>query len=221
MNYTVEYWERKKLTLIIERDNSFLVRAPKQATEQEVTDFVNRKKIWIYKKLAEKKTIEITNKKKQYVNGEWFLYLGRSHKLQIVDEQTLPLQFVNRKFSLRRDAIENAEQHFIDRYTMKGNERIEKRLNYFQRKLGRTGQWWGVKDLQYRWWSCTPSNKLYFHWKVMLAPTDVIDYIVLHELIHVVEKKHTKKFRDMMSLAMPWYEKHKEWLKVHWGELSL
>jgi predicted metal-dependent hydrolase len=221
MDYIVEYTARKKITLIIERDNSLIVRAPLQATQDELDSFIKRKRVRIYKKLAEKKYMNFTELKKQFVNGEGFLYLGRSYKLVLVDEQDTPLLFRNNRFYLRKDCVDEWERHFIYWYIAKGSGKIMERMNHFQKKIWRTGVWGWVKDLQYRRWSCTPSNKLYFHRKTMMAPWDVIDYIIAHELVHIVEKKHTKKFWDMMSLTMPWYEKHKEWLKIHWGDLVL
>ena len=221
MDYIVEHTARKKITLIIERDNSLIVRAPFQATQDELDNFIKRKRVWLYKKLAEKKYMNFTETKKQFVNGEWFLYLGRSYKLVLVDEQDVPLRFVHNTFRLRKDCIGKWEDYFIAWYIQKATDKIVDRLNYYQKKIWRTGIWWWVKDLQYRRWSCTPSNKLYFHWKVILAPWDIIDYIVAHELVHVVEKKHTKKYWDMLAIVMPWYEKYKEWLKKHWGDLVL
>lgn len=70
MDYIVEHTARKKITLIIERDNSLIVRAPLQATQDELDNFIKRKRVWIYKKLAEKKYMNFTEQKKQFVNGE-------------------------------------------------------------------------------------------------------------------------------------------------------
>lgn len=221
MDYIVQYSPRKKMTLIIERDNSLIIRAPLQATQDELDNFIKRKRVRIYKKLAVKKYMNFTEQKKQFVNGEWFLYLGRSYKLAIVDEQNTPLTFVHNTFYLRKDCAAEWEKYFTNWYIAKGTDRVIERMSYFQRKIGRTWVWGWVKDLQYRWWSCTPSNKLYFHRKIMMTPWDVIDYIIAHELVHIVEKKHTKKFRDMLAITLPWYEKHKERLKTNGWNLVL
>ena len=75
MDYTIEKSQRSKITLIIERNNSLVVRAPIIASDDDVNNFMKRKRIRIYKKFAEKKYMQFTDIKKQYVNGEGFLYL--------------------------------------------------------------------------------------------------------------------------------------------------
>ena len=70
-----------------------------------------------------------------------------------------------------------------------------------------------MKDLRNRWASCTSSDIINFHWKAILAPIDVIDYIILHELVHTREKKHSPKFWTILSGIMPDYENHKDWLR--------
>jgi predicted metal-dependent hydrolase len=91
----------------------------------------------------------------------------------------------------------------------------------FEEKLGRKAIRWWVKELRYRRGSCTKDDKIYFHRKIALAPTDVIDYIIAHELVHIIEKKHTKRFWDLLSLVFPWHEKQKRWLAENGGDLVL
>lgn len=221
MQYTTERSERKKLTLFIERDNRLIIRAPKESTDEEVSLFFGRKRLWLYQKLAQKKYMQFTDVSKEYVNWEGFLYLGRSYRLKIVDNPSVPLRLWRWYFELDRKKIKDWQKVLIERYKQKTTIRIQKRLALYEKKLGKRAVWWWVKDLKYRRGSCTTADKIYFHRKIALAPTDVQDYIIAHELVHIVEKKHTKRFWDLLGLVFPWYEKQKEWLKINGGELVL
>ena len=67
--------------------------------------------------------------------------------------------------------------------------------------------------MRYRWGSCTPKNNLNFNWRIIKAPLFVIRYIVVHELIHLIESNHTPKFWNILSIQVPDYQKAKDWLK--------
>ena len=99
MEYTVQKLPRKQFTLFIERDNSLTVRSPLEATDTEIENFVRRKQLWLYQKFAERQTQQVMTKKREFVNGEGFLYLGRNYKLQIVDDP-LRLKFSHKQFLL-------------------------------------------------------------------------------------------------------------------------
>jgi predicted metal-dependent hydrolase len=108
----------------------------------------------------------------------------------LVAEQDVPLILKNGRFCLRRDIIDQgAEQSakvvfelfFVD----KGLEHMQPRVNYFAAKVGVKPLSVSVKDLGYRWGSCSKGGKLAFHWKCMMDPTKIIDYIIVHELCHM------------------------------------
>lgn len=70
-----------------------------------------------------------------------------------------------------------------------------------------------VLDLKYRWGSCSQDGTLNFHWKTILAPMTVVDYIVVHEMAHLIEHNHTPEFWDLVGMVLSDYEKRKEWLE--------
>lgn len=187
---------------------------------------VESKRYWIYKNLAEWRDLNATRVLREYKNGEGFLYLGRSYRLLLVANQAEPLLLKNGRFCLQRDlvdegAIEAAKAAFRDYYIAKGSERITQRLNYYAPKVGITPHGIDVRELGNRWASCSPNGNLAFHWKCMMAPQSIIDYIVVHELCHFHHLDHTDAFWNEVDKIIPNYGERKEWLRVNGAGLDV
>ena len=130
---------------------------------------------------------------RDYVNGEGFLYLGRSYRLKLVSELAEPLMLKDGYFCLRttNGSAPDADAAFKAFYREKGAIRIPPRVAYFQAKMDVEPRAIKVLDLKHRWASCTPGGNLNFHWKCMMAPLTILDYIVVHELAHLIYPNHT------------------------------
>ena len=224
--YEVVRSRRSTADIIIERDGSVLVRAPEWADDEQVKTIVESKHYWIYQSLAEWRDLNATRVLREYKNGEGFLYLGRAYRLLLVTEQEEPLQLRNGRFTLRRDLVERGEiaaakAAFRDYYIARGLDRIRQRVTYFSPKVGVTTTAVEVRELGNRWASCAPSGKLAFHWKCMMAPQLIIDYIVVHELCHFHHRDHTDAFWNEVDKVMPEYRERKEWLRKNGAALDV
>ena len=218
--------QRATADIVIERDGRVLVRAPVSVPDQRIEDLIEAKRYWIYKNLAEWRDLNATRVLREYRNGEGFLYLGRSYRLLLVANQEAPLSLKNGRFCLRRDlvdkgAIEAAKAAFRGYYIERGSERIAQRVNYYAPKVGVTPIEIDVRELGNRWASCSPNGNLAFHWKCMMAPQTIIDYIVVHELCHFHQLDHTDSFWNEVDKVMPRYREQKEWLRVHGAGLDV
>ena len=163
---------------------------------------------------------------REYRNGEGFLYLGRSYRLVLVNEQEEPLLLKNGRFALRRDLIEQgditvAKDAFRDFYVAKGHERLHRRIDYYAPKAGVNPRAIVVKELGHRWASCSVSGNLTFHWKCMMAPQTIIDYIVVHELCHLHHRDHTDAFWNEVDKVMPDFGERRDWLKKNGAGLDI
>lgn len=226
ISYQVVRSRRATADIVIERDGSILVRAPESIPDERIEDMVEAKRYWIYKNLAEWRDLNATRVLREYRNGEGFLYLGRSYRLFLVANQTEPLLLKNGRFCLQRDlvdegAIEAAKIAFRDYYIARGSERITQRLNYYAPKVGVTPHGIDVRELGNRWASCSPNGNLAFHWKCMMAPQTIIDYIVVHELCHFHHLDHTDAFWNEVDKVIPNYGERKEWLRVNGAGLDV
>ena len=95
------------------------------------------------------------------------------------------------------------------------------RVAYYQSKMGVQRKAVRILDLKNRWASCSPDGRLNFHWKCMMAPPTVLDYIVVHELAHLIYPNHTKAFWNQVDKVMPDYGERKEWLRVNGAGMDL
>jgi predicted metal-dependent hydrolase len=226
IDYEVARSRRTTADIIIERDGSVLVRAPEEMNDERIGNIVESKRYWMYKSLAEWRDLNATRVLREYKNGEGFLYLGRAYRLLLVSGQKEPLQLKNGRFCLRRDLVDHGEiaaakTAFREYYTERGLERINNRVAYFAPKVGVAPRKVDVHEIGNRWASCSPSGKISFHWKCMMAPQTIIDYIVVHELCHFHHRDHTEVFWNEVDKAMPAYRERKEWLRKNGAGLDI
>ncbi len=218
--------QRKTADVVIERDGRISVRVPTHLSEEQADAVVERKRLWIYRNLAEWRDLNATRVVREWVNGEGFLYLGASYRLLLSQEQDEPLKLKDGRFYLQRKIIETggeeaAKRVFEKFYIEKGTERIKKRVAYFAPKVGVSPSSIEVKEIGYRWGSCSPEGRLSFHWKCMMATPRVIDYIVVHELCHLHHRDHTEAFWNEVDKVMPDYRELKNWLRTNGAAFEL
>ncbi len=218
--------DRKTTDIVIERNGIIVVRPPLNHTPEQVDAIVESKRMWIYRNLAEWRDLNATAVIREWVNGETFLYLGRSYRLSLVIQQSEALKLKEGRFCLNRQLIdkggtEAAKKAFETYYIEKGLQRISERVKYYAPKTGVTASSIKVKDMGFRWASCSASGSLSFHWKCMMAPAKIIDYIIVHELCHMHCRNHTEVFWNEVDKVMPDYRERKEWLKKNGAGLSL
>ncbi|WP_298849856.1 SprT family zinc-dependent metalloprotease [uncultured Aquimonas sp.] len=206
---------RRTLQITVDRDGALLLSAPPDVGEAVLRAFVMDKRFWIYTKLAEKDRLQRLVPRKQYVGGEGFLYLGRSFRLKLVDTQDVPLKLAAGRFCLRRDALPAAREHFVRWYSERARAWLSSRVADYQSRMEVAPAGVRVQDLGYRWGSCGKGDWLYFHWKAILLPARIAEYVVVHEIAHLHEPHHTPAFWLRIERAMPDYEKRKAWLAEH------
>jgi len=221
--YTLTRSKRKTASIYIERDGQISILVPEQLTEQQVEELIESKRKWIYTNLAEWRDLNATRVRREYVNGEGFLYLGRTYRLKLVETQDKPLMLKNGYFCLRTDnrtAID-ADAAFKEFFREKGKKRISVRVLCFQAKMGVQPKAVRIIELKNRWASCSLRENLNFHWKCMMAPPTMLDYIIVHELAHLIYANHTEAFWNEVDKVMPDYRDRKEWLRVNGAGMDL
>jgi predicted metal-dependent hydrolase len=204
--------KRKTLQITVERDGSLVMLAPPNVTKDSLRKFALEKRFWVYTKLAEKDRLHQRPLVKTFVDGEGLLYLGRSYRLRLVEDQDVPLKLQNGRFTLVRALKRAARDHLIRWYSVRAKAWLwEKAQDYVERmQVSPAGI--RVQDLGYRWGSCGKGEYLYFHWKTILLPPRIAEYVVVHELAHLDEPHHTQRFWRRVERAMPDFELRKAWL---------
>lgn len=155
--------------------------------------------------------------RREFVNGEGFPYLGRSYRLLLVDEQDVPLKLEAGRFKLMRPLAAEGRDQFIRWYTEHASPWLRRRVRKWASRMGAEPKGVEVRDLGFRWGSCGHSGNVNLHWATILLPISVVDYVIVHELAHLVEQNHTTEFWQRVGRTLPEYPQRKTWLAEHGG----
>ncbi|ABB16136.1 M48 family metallopeptidase [Carboxydothermus hydrogenoformans] len=204
--------KRKTIALEVTDNATLIVRAPYRVSESTIQAVIRKHYNWIIKKKKEVEARDPKVRAKEFVNGEGFLYLGKYYKLQIVEDQIEPLKFAN-AFYLSKKALPHAKKVFTEWYKKAALEKITERVQFYAKMGGYKYSRINITSAQRRWGSCSSKGNLNFSWRLIMAPLPVIDYVVVHELVHLEEKNHGKVFWTKVKILMPDYQKHEKWLK--------
>jgi predicted metal-dependent hydrolase len=202
---------RRTIALVVGSDATLTVRAPMQTPMEYIEELVCRKLQWIKNKIAE---VEVRPpfSRKRFESGESFLYLGDPYRLRIVSNAEVPLTF-KREFVLAREYRDKARELLVNWYKQEARKKITGRVEWHARRFGLTVGPIRITDAQDRWGSCGRSNSLNFSWRLIMAPLRVVDYVVIHELAHTVEKSHSRAFWNKVAIMCPTYRSGREWLR--------
>jgi predicted metal-dependent hydrolase len=206
---------RRTMEITVDRTGELLVTAPPEVSVDALRAFVEEKRFWIYTKLAERDRLHRAVPRKSFVDGEGFLYLGRTHRLKMVAEQDVPLKLANGRFLMCRDAAPLGREHLICWYSERARSWLASRAQDHAEHMGVAPAGVRVQDLGYRWGSCGKGDWLYFHWKAILLPARIAEYVVVHEMAHLHEAHHTPEFWLRVERAMPDFARRKAWLAEH------
>lgn len=207
---------RKTISLQISDKSELIIAAPYFTPTEEINRFVEEKQNWINKTIKKQKESTFKNKEREYLSGEMFYYLGESYPLEVFFEpfENTGVVFWNDRFYLNARENKNLKKHyFISWYKKKAYDFISERVDYFSRMLKLQHEIIRITSAQSQWGSCSEDNNLSFSFRLIMAPPDIIDYVIVHELIHIKEKNHSLKFWQGVEAFMPEYKKHRRWLK--------
>ena len=203
--------DRTTIEITVERDASLILRAPLDTTIERATQFVNDKRQWVYRKLAEKDALTGPPITKQFVEGEGFAYLGRSYRLTLT-EQVAGVRLERGRFHMNPSQVDQGAADMRRWYTSTGTQWLQKRIRPWEARMGEDTIEVAVRDLGYRWGSARPAEgpqRINVHWAALQLPPSLIDYILVHELAHLHETNHTPEFWAFVARLMPAYETHK------------
>jgi predicted metal-dependent hydrolase len=210
---------RKTISLHIKEDGKIVVYAPYRTPKWEIEKFFNEKESWIVEKRSEKER-SIKEAEKAFISGKKFLFLGELYPLEIQDNnKEPPLKLSFGKFVLDKNHIEEARDLFIKWYKEEAKERIIGRIDYYSKRLQLFPKGVKITSAKYRWGSCSRDDRLSFSWRMIMASFSIIDYILIHELVHIKEKNHSKRFWNYLESVHPDYKKHRLWLKENGNSL--
>lgn len=222
--YSIEWsGERSTIGLSMDEFMELTIRAPLSASEEDVEAAIGSRKDWILRTLYGIEEESDAPLDKEFVSGEKLPFNGRRYRLKtsIADVGKPILEFDQGRFELqvpeglsgckRQDQINEVVRAW---YIDQAEEHFEPRVASFARKLGVKTPRIAVDELPGRWGECN-NEEVVLHWRLVLAPTVIQDYVIAHELTHLLHEDHSKQFWNSLGAVIPDYESRREWLRVH------
>jgi predicted metal-dependent hydrolase len=211
--------KRRTIALAVTADATLIVKAPMSTPLEYIERLIARKFKWIQKAIARVESRPHPTPH-EYVEGESFLYLGKSYKLNIAKNAKEKISFKS-GFILSGKEKRHARTLLINWYKKEAKTKVTQRVEWSARRSGISFKSIKITSANKRWGSCSTVGNLNFSWRLIMAPLPVIDYVVCHELAHLEHKNHSKVFWDRVKVMYPNYEKAKTWLKRNEGMLNI
>ena len=201
--------KRKTLSLTINENAELIIRAPKRLSIEKIQDFINEKENWINRKkrLIENQIKDVTS------NHNKLLYLGNLFPINEEQNSSKELFFTGEEFianSIEPDSLSLSIKKW---YKNKFKEIALPRVAYFANKHNLMVNQVRIKNQKTMWGSCSSKNNINLNYLLLMAPMGVIDYVIVHELVHTIHRNHSTDFWDSVESIMPEFQEHKRWLQ--------
>ena len=220
--YVLVRSRRRSIGLEVGPDATLVVRAPIRIPLRLVESILREKAGWIEDKLATARRHVSLLPRHDFLTGERFPYLGREWPFVVVAFQKTPLTFDEKTgFSLDMAAFDRGEVVFEEWYRARARELLDQRVHHYAPLVGVSVPRLRITGAERRWGSCSTSGTVSFAWRLIMAPMDVVDYVVVHELAHRREMNHSARFWVVVASVLPDYDARKRWLKDHGGILTI
>ncbi|WP_297277914.1 M48 family metallopeptidase [uncultured Brachyspira sp.] len=224
----IKYKKIKNIYIRVKPDLNIYVTAPRRVTKKYIYELLEKRKEWIEDKKEEikKKNIYDTNRK-ELKSGNEIFYLGKSYILKVLKCQKENIIIAGRIMYMYADIKDDEnndariKQILLDNWYKKESLKLfDSLIKKYSSIMGLEIDTFSVKKLKSKWGSCDIRKKhITFNLELMKYPIQAIEYIVIHELAHLVEANHSRKFYDVVSLYMPEWKKHKKILDTFFNDL--
>lgn len=193
-----------------------------------IDSFVEQKSAWIEKHLKRLNSKKVV---KHYDNGEKHLYFGKEYPLSITQtpiagRSNVSLSEENIEVKIfdqipKEKHSEKIKEALLYWYLERGIEVITEKVNYYVKEMGVNYKKINLKKVSSIWGSCSPTNCLSFNRKLVMAPHEVVDYVVIHEVAHLTHRNHGSKFWNLVESFDSQYKNHRKWLRLNHHLLAI
>lgn len=209
---------RTKTASLKVEEGAVIIVVPKGLSSARIESIVNDKHDWIIDKIA-RQQLATPASSKRYLSGEAFPYLGRNYRLKVLTGDYQALKLINGRLqlTLRESAIQDyfTRGALIRWYKRNAKVKFAEKVARYSKVVGVSARSIAIKTFKSRWGSCSAEGDIDFNWVVVMAPNRIVDYIVVHELCHLLHHDHSRKFWAEVERVMPDYSECKAWLKVN------
>ena len=220
--YTLVKSRRKTIGIRIEKNGEVRVSAPIKLGRKHIEDVIREKAGWIIKKVDEVKKKNSNIVQREYVNGEKLLYLGKEYTLEVVERSSNRAEvrmqddkiIVYITHGLLGEQRKQTIKKILEKwYRKRFSEIVNEKTEQYSVKLNVTPRKVFIKDQKTRWGSCSVKGNVNFNWRLVMAPVEIIDYVVIHELCHLKVMNHSKTFWALVESMLPSFKDNRRWLK--------
>lgn len=208
LEYTVVKRKTKKITLKVDIDGRLRLTVPKRMSEEQVREFLKKNM-----SVIEKMIHAVDERKKSFLSKNSILYLGKEMSVNLDTSAIVPISFNGEYFILNPRYAEHINILAHRWLKRRAEEYLPKRLSELSAKMGVKYAKVQVRDVKSRWGSCSSKGTISLNWRLIMAPQDVIDYVLIHELSHVPYPNHGKGFWIFVEKHCPRYREYRNWLK--------
>jgi len=214
--------KRKTQGIYLDAYGNIELRVPRNTTDQQIKDLLEAKWSWIIEKQAEMRERTKGFKEKTYEDEEEFMYLGKTYPIKVVIESDLSRPKVSFVEDYLEIVISEQDPEVIKKaltryYKQQCKALVEGRIRHYQPNFKMKPKSIKISSNKKHWGSCTSLRALTFNWKLAMAPLEVLDYVVIHEMCHMVHMNHDRSFWRLVGKYMPDYESKQAWLQQsHW-----
>ena len=201
------------------------VRVPEHLEDQRVAEILKQKRPWIRSKVAELQRVP-PHRTKELVSGETFPYLGRNYRLKVQEGHQVGvclsggyLRATIRPTEQNETQELRIQQYLQNWYRSRALERLQDKSNRYAQQIGVSPAGISVRNFKSRWGSCDKKGEVVFNWNIIKAPHSIVDYVVIHELCHLIHPNHSKDFWQLVGRYDNSYTEHRQWLKERGGAL--
>lgn len=216
ITYDIEFAQRKSLSICVNPDGSIYLKAPKDATLEQIREKVHKRAAWILRQKRFFESFGTPTTKRQYISGESHLYLGRQYMLRVKESNMNVVHYQNNIIEIecrhKKDAGVLLQTWYRQRANIKFPEYAKPIIEKFT-AYGVKPQSLSIKNMNKRWGYCTTSGQIVLNPRLICAPRCCVEYVITHELCHLVYRNHSKDFYTLLTNEMPHWEKWKNKLE--------
>lgn len=208
---------RKTVTVSVDSEGGVLLAAPTDFPTAELDAMVRRKAAWIEKQVRRVKAQGPAPTPREFVSGESVLYLGRHYRLKVCTHSDGPAKLRGRWLQVPAGAGESQPDQvraaLVAWFRLRAEERLPERVDAWRRKVGVPMPRVLVANQRRRWGSCDGRGTIRLNWRIVQAPMRLVDYVVVHELAHLLHRGHGRDYWQAVRRIMPDYDQRHRDLK--------
>jgi predicted metal-dependent hydrolase len=193
---------------------------PEKLSDARVEALIQKRTPWIRKKLREQSKA-IVPKPKEYVSGENFTYLGRNYRLKVMRGNNNGVKLKGGYFEVGVSKKGDIRDALVQWYETRALIRLTDKTKRYSNIMGISPSLISVRDYKSRWGSCSSKGDITYNWRIIMAPHHIVDYVVVHELCHLKHPNHSPTYWRFVKREIPDYDRCRQWLREHEGELVI